>query len=289
MDNGKTVNATGTEKKKRSHKKISFISILHYYKLFYRSILFILALVWYIYNRYNDINISIRNYIDVTINMNWAVLFIGVLYTIEMVLRLVPSKFESPGCQKQFKKNYIPTGRTDVVLHDNHAVVIVALGWVVLNGIIGALYMTHIIDEGILWLICLLYGICDMICILFFCPFQTWFLKNRCCVSCRIYNWDFAMMFTPLFFIPGILTWSLLLLAMIILIKWEIVVWRYPERFSENTNQFLACENCTERLCAHKKQLISFRKSLGSYAEEKIKRILMEFPGNKKDGKNNKE
>ena len=36
-----------------------------------------------------------------------------------------------------------------------------------------------------------------VICILFYCPFQMWFLKNRCCVNCRIYNWDYAFLFTP--------------------------------------------------------------------------------------------
>ncbi len=253
--------------------KISLVSALHYYKLVYRSILFILALVWYIYNRYNDVTINIRNWFDITINMNWAVFFIGILYFVEMMLRLFPSKLESPGCQKQFKGNYKPTGRIDVVLHDNHAVVLVALIWLILNAVIGALYMTDVIDQGILWLVCLIYGICDMVCILFFCPFQTWFLKNKCCATCRIYNWDFAMMFTPLFFIPGIMTWSLLALALVILIKWEITVYRYPERFSENTNGYLACANCNEKLCAHKKQLISFRKYLVVYAEERINRI----------------
>ena len=59
-----------------------------------------------------------------------------------------------------------------------------------------------------------------------------------------------------------------------ILLKWEITVWRYPERFSENTNEYLKCANCTEKLCAHKKQLISFRKSLITLADEQIKRIL---------------
>ncbi len=258
----------------KKRKKFSAVSILHYYKLVYRSIFFILALVWYIYNRYNDITINIRGKFDLTINMNWAVFFVGIMYTVEMMLRLFPSKLESPGCQKQFKRNYKPTGDTNVVLHDNHAVVIVALIWLVLNGTIGALYMTHIIDEGILWLVCLAYGICDMVCILFFCPFQTWFLKNRCCVSCRIYNWDFAMMFTPLFFIPGVFTWTLLALAMIILIKWELTVWLYPERFSENTNAYMACANCNEKLCAHKKQLNSFRKHMVKYADDTIKRIL---------------
>ncbi|MCQ2508811.1 MAG: hypothetical protein MJ097_08505, partial [Dorea sp.] len=119
-------------------------------------------------------------------NYDWIILAIGIIYTIEMFLRMFPSHVESPGCQKQFKKNYKSTGNINVVLHDNNAVVIVALVWVILNAIIGALYMTHVIDQGILMLICLLYGICDMICILFFCPFQTWFLNNICCSSCRI-------------------------------------------------------------------------------------------------------
>ena len=94
-----------------------------------------------------------------------------------------------------------------------------------------------------------------MICILFFCPFQTWFMKNRCCAVCRIYNWDFAMMFTPYLFIPNGYTWSLLGMSLLLLIRWEITVHRHPERFAENTNAALSCKNCEEKLCHHKKQL----------------------------------
>jgi hypothetical protein len=61
--------------------------------------------------------------------------------------------------------------------------------------------MVGILDDGIMILLCSAYSICDIICILFFCPFQTWFMKNKCCSTCRIYNWDYAMMFTPLFFV----------------------------------------------------------------------------------------
>lgn len=264
----------GNSETKKKHIRISAVSIMHYIKLVYRTALFLVALYWYIASKFKNLIISISFFNLVEDHWNWIILGIGIVYTIEMLLRLFPSKLESPGCQKQFKRNYKPTGDINVVLHDNNAVGITALIWITLNGIIGALYMVHILDQGILWLICLLYGICDMICILFFCPFQTWFLKNRCCSSCRIYNWDFAMMFTPLFFIPGIFSWWLLGLAIIILIKWELTVWLYPERFSENTNQYLKCANCTEKLCAHKKQLRSFRRGLSGYADKQIKRIL---------------
>lgn len=254
-------------------RKISKVSMLHYVKLIYRTILFILALYWYIFHKNNNLSISIRD-IDFDVKIDWFVYIIDIVYVIEMILRLFPSNLESPGCQKVFRRNYMPTGETNIEMHDNHATIIVALIWIVLNGFIGGLFMLGLIDEGILWLVCLFYGICDMICILFFCPFQTWFLKNKCCTLCRIYNWDFAMMFTPLFFIPSFETWSILLIALIVLIKWELTVWKYPEQFSENTNEYLKCKNCNEKLCMHKKQLVKFRLALNDLAAEQIKRIL---------------
>lgn len=254
-------------------RKISKVSMLHYIKLVYRTVLFILALYWYIFHKSNHLNISIRN-VNLDFKVDWFVYIIDIIYVIEMILRLFPSNLESPGCQKVFRQNYIPTGSTDIEIHDNHATIIVALVWIILNGIIGGFYMLDLIDEGILWLVCLFYGICDMICILFFCPFQAWFLKNKCCTLCRIYNWDFAMMFTPLFFIPSLKTWSILLIALIVLVKWELTVWKYPEQFSENTNESLKCVNCNEKLCMHKKHLTKLRLALNELAAEKMKRIL---------------
>ena len=46
--------------------------------------------------------------------------------------------------------------------------------------------------------------------------------------------------------------------------RWEITFYRHPERFSENTNEYLQCRNCTEKLCTHKKQL----KTLWVHIEE---------------------
>ena len=188
----------------------------------------------------------------------------GVVWTfffIEMLLRFFPSRFESAGCQKQFARNYEPV--TENSLPETHTwkkTFVVALVWLILNGAIGALYLTGVFDMGILILIALAYSVCDIICILFFCPFQTWFMKNRCCTTCRIYNWDFAMMFTPLIFIPHWYTYSLLGFALLLLIRWEITYRLYPERFSASTNKCLDCSRCEEKLCSHKKQLQGFLK-----------------------------
>lgn len=133
-----------------------------------------------------------------------------------------------------------------------------AAAWVGLNAVIGGLYFAALLDEMLLIIISLAYSVCDMICILFFCPFQTWFMKNKCCGSCRIYNWDYAMMFTPLVFIQSVYTWTLCAMALTLLIRWELTLYRHPERFYEATNQSLKCANCREKLCQHKKQLRRF-------------------------------
>ncbi|MBE7043734.1 MAG: hypothetical protein E7399_09655 [Ruminococcaceae bacterium] len=164
------------------------------------------------------------------------------------------------GCQKQFKQNFKPRkeGQEKVNLQPDRSILWVAIFWLVLNGVIGTLYGMGLIDDGILILISLLYSVCDMICILFFCPFQTWIMKNKCCTSCRIYNWDYAMMFTPLVFIKDLFVFSIFVFAMILLVRWEITAFMHPERFSEETNACLSCSCCREKLCHHKKQLRHF-------------------------------
>ena len=234
-------------------RKISIVSTLHYIRLVYRFALFVLLLISYIrYRMFSaDPILESAEKIPAIIYVTWAV------FAVEMVMRFFPSKYESPGCQKQFARNYIKSGSTEISIPDNNAAVLIALIWIVFNGIFGALYLTGILDDGIMILLCSAYSVCDIICILFFCPFQTWFMKNKCCSTCRMYNWDYAMMFTPLFFIRKPYSWSLLALSVALLIRWEITFYLHPERFSEKTNDYLQCKNCTEKLCSHKKQLHS--------------------------------
>ena len=250
-------------------KRITVVSALHYSRLFYRSVLFILLLVWYIqFRMMNGENIT--HYLE---KHPGILIATCTIFVIEMVLRFFPSRYESPGCQKQFARNYIKTGNTQIVIPDNNGTVLVALVWIVFNGIFGILHMTGIFDDGIMILLCSVYSVCDMICILFFCPFQTWFMKNKCCAACRIYNWDYAMMFTPLFFIRKGYAWSLLVLSVALMVRWEITFYRHPERFSEQTNEYLQCKNCTEKLCTHKKQLKSLWEHIEKYSEERIRRL----------------
>ncbi len=241
---------------KPNRKRISPVSVLHYIKLVGRSLLFIAATVLYVFNR---INHSDTYFGGIEYN-KYFLLALWIIFFVEMLFRFLPSRLESPGCQKVFKKRFIPTAVPKIKLTSWRSTLAVAAAWLALNGVIGVLYYTKVIDEGILILISLAYSVCDMICILFFCPFQTWFMGNRCCVTCRIYNWDYAMMFTPLVFINNIYAQSLLGVSLVLLLVWEITVRVHPERFSETTNGCLSCANCNEKLCHHKKQLRSFIK-----------------------------
>ncbi len=239
-------------------KKLSTISALHYTKLVFRSLLLVAALLIYIIGRARGLSDPFH----FLSGMGWLLLGIAIVFAIEMLLRFFPSPLESMGCQKQFARNYRPREDTAgrVRLGTWRSTLAVLGAWLGLNGIFAVLYYTGVIDEGILLLIALFYSVSDMICILFFCPFQTWFMKNKCCGSCRIYNWDYAMMFTPLALIPSLLARALFAMALLLLIAWEISVAVHPERFSTATNACLSCENCREKLCHHKRQLRGFLK-----------------------------
>lgn len=241
-----------------SRRKISKISALHYFKLVFRSALFLTALVLYIQDIFHGGEPWFKTVQDAPALLN----LIWIVFALEMVARCFPSGIESMGCQKLFARNYIPQpdcGGEDFRLSWK-VTFAMAAAWFALNGAIGALYWLGWIDEGILLLVALAYSVCDMICILFFCPFQTWFMKNKCCGTCRIYNWDFAMMFTPLVFVKHPYTWSLLGIALVVLLQWEITYRLHPERFYQETNQSLLCANCKEKLCHHKTQLKQFAK-----------------------------
>lgn len=239
---------------KKRRIKLSLISSMHYVKLVFRSLLFIAALVLYVIDKVRGTDTLFGAATERPI-----VLFaVFIIFTVEMILRFFPFRTESMGCQKQFKKNYIPTGETKPEKMPGIRTFIVATSWMILNVIIGIPYLLGWYDSGILILVSLAYAVCDLICILFFCPFHTWIMKNKCCGTCRIYNWDYAMMFTPLVFIPNFFSWGLVLVSLVLLARWEITYKLHPERFTENTNQSLACQNCKEKLCHHKVQLKAY-------------------------------
>jgi len=249
--------------------KMSPTSVMHYLKLVGRSFMFLLAAAAYILGKVNGGGMFAG------FEAGLLPLIYTLIFAVEILLRFFPSRLESMGCQKHFKQNYVPrcdAGRKELRKRSLKVISPVIIFWVALNGAVFALYFAGIIDWGIMVLLSLAYSICDMICILFFCPFQSWMMHNKCCGSCRIYNWDFIMMFTPLIFFRNIYALILVGLSLLLLLRWEIGAYLTPERYFEDTNACLACSHCTEHLCHHKKQLRGLHKRLIAMGIELIRK-----------------
>lgn len=182
------------------------------------------------------------------------------LWVLDMVLQMIPSRrYIALGSQKQFGKHFQPAPRTPdpealrgFIKTSNRSAGIILIIWALLVAILGGLYLLGILDRGIMVLISTAFYVCDLICVLFWCPFRVFFMKNRCCTTCRIFNWDHLMMFVHLLFIPSFFTLSLGFASVVIFLIWEVIFHRHPERFWDRSNRALRCISCTDQLCGRR-------------------------------------
>jgi hypothetical protein len=188
---------------------------------------------------------------------------IWVIFMFNMAGKFTPQNTMSMGCGKQFKSNYVasnenvdPNELRACIKTGNSAAKRVLAAWAGGNAIVGELYFRNIIGQSEILLLTLLYYVCDLIAILYYCPFQALIMKNRCCVTCRIFNWDALMICTPLIFVKGLFSGSLILVAIILLVRWEVAFRRHPLRFFEESNANLRCTACTEKICKVKKPFV---------------------------------
>lgn len=175
----------------------------------------------------------------------------------EMAVQFIPRLDVQLGCGKQFYRHYIPRPYDEYRLLKNMMLAnrrsaATMLLWMLVNSVFGLLYLLNILHYQELLLLSFFYCVMDLICVLFWCPFQ-YINKNRCCVTCRIYNWGFFMMYTPMLFIRSFFSWSLFLTSLVVLLFWEYMISRWPERFWEGSNRSLTCEHCTDKMCRIKR------------------------------------
>ncbi len=232
-----------------SNKNRSIAPIFYICKLVFRTTLFFVACVLYGINAHY----GSAGFYGLE-NKMWIYTIITILFAIGIILRFIPNRLESIGCQRQFAQNYQPTSEKQPHTQSIKKTVYVAIFWLIVDTIIATLYFTHIIDQYIVLILILLAAVCDNISTLLFCPFQC-IMGNKCCHTCRIYNWDYAMVFATGILIIHPLTIILFVLSFALLIYWEIIYHRHTERFTENTNSALTCEKCTEHLCKYKNKL----------------------------------
>ncbi|MCR4909263.1 MAG: hypothetical protein K5985_10580 [Lachnospiraceae bacterium] len=195
------------------------------------------------------------------------------LWVWDMLCQLFPlTKHIALGSRKHFPGTFVPAeklpeteagqanaGTYRAVLKKaagraSRAALRVALIWCAGLIVLFFLYRFGLISRAHIFLICLLFYVCDLICVVIWCPFRV-IMGNRCCTDCRIFNWDHLMMFSVFFPVPSFFTTSLLLLSIAVCALWEIRFFRHPERFFEKTNRSLRCENCSDRLCGGKRKV----------------------------------
>ena len=179
-----------------------------------------------------------------------------LVWMADMLQQIIPLKNKvALGSQKLFANRFRPIRKKinaqalkKYIVTTTKAAYKVMVLWIALIAAIGALYYMDAIDKLWLFMISVCFYVCDLICVLIWCPFRL-VMKNKCCTTCRIFNWDHLMMFSPLIFAGGFFSVSLVVMSLLAFLVWEVCVMLYPERFWEMTNLSLKCCECTDKLC----------------------------------------
>ena len=224
---------------------------IYFARLYGRIIVFILALFMYFLKKTEYDILSGFNFFRgfSVLHILWAV------WIYDMILQLIPVKAHiSIGSQKVFSSLFRPIREKikketlkKYIIDTTKAAYKVLVIWVALVIVIGVLWK-NVIGVAEIFLISIFFYVADLICVLIWCPFRL-IMGNKCCTTCRIFNWDHLMMFAPFIVVPGVYSYTLVALALAIWIVWEACVFTYPERFWENSNMALKCSECTDKLC----------------------------------------
>lgn len=227
-------------------------------KFIFRIIIFLSVLFLYLFNKnllLQLINTPIR-YGITPLHIIWLIfVLIMLIHLFPREKSLTMALLKAEKNNYETIENYSELDLYKYLQNQNFKAWIVMLSWLLINAIAGLLFAFKVIDEADLYMLTVFYFLCDYICILIYCPFQSHIMKNKCCVNCRIYDWGHFMMFTPMVFIRSFYTWSLFFLSCIVLIRWELIYAKHPERFWSGSNKNLQCAHCKDKTCQIKNKV----------------------------------
>ena len=181
---------------------------------------------------------------------------VWIMLAFEMLSRIIPNRRIEIGARKHFSCSYSAARFTENGMMDmgdlrkrlNKGAVYSAFFWLLVSSAaVLLLRFLGLLTPATVFIFMLVYSVADLVCIMFFCPFQVFFLHNRCCTSCRIYNWDFFMMCAPMMLFPHVYSLSLVFLSVAALLQWEAAIFKNPHYFLEETNASLRCESCKDK------------------------------------------
>ena len=240
----------------QNKKRPTKLKKMYYARFVFRIMVFLAAITTYIW-----LPETIDTMIGINMfkSLNVMHIFLGI-WAAEVIMQFMPllGKF-SMGSLKHFKQYMKFATIKDELKHlktmyqkqikANVGALKVLVLWIVLVVIVGALCFMEILTHKELFLITAFLYLFDLVCVLFFCPFQKFFMHTKCCATCRIFTWDHLIMFSPLTFVVGVYPAILLALSLVSLLIWEFKYHSHPERFFEESNENLKCKNCKEKMC----------------------------------------
>lgn len=203
----------------------------------------------------------------------WLIMLAG------MVLQFFPRSKFGMGNNKQFQDSYLPPAagydavklRVETV-RMNRGARNVLLFWLAVASFVVVMFLCGLIGANEVLLVVAAFYVGDGFCMLAWCPLQTFFMERACCANCRIYGWGSFFVFALLLLLPGVYTYTLAFLSLALLVRWEIVFARNPERFWKGSNDALQCGNCTDKNCTFQRKIIakhakSFKEIIQSIRE----------------------
>ena len=248
-----------SKKAEENSLKTNQSSLRKRYKIRYVFRLSILVYAFIMMYFVNPESLSVLNGSNFFHDFTWGHV-LWIVWIIDMVLQLIPTKGYLPiGSTKKFKEFYqsvknLPNKKEFISLFKKSSLdaLKTLIIWIILIAVIGILWGKGLLTQRELLLISVIFYVLDLTFVLFWCPFRAWILKNRCCTTCRIFNWDHLMMFSPILFVRGFYAYSLFGMSIVNFLVWELCFFLHPERFFEETNATLRCSNCNDKLCGNK-------------------------------------
>lgn len=253
---------------------------LYLFRVIGRIVCFTIGTILILIEMFTNVNMNFEAVLD-----GWGffkhlspIHIVWILLAHYMIVDLFFTNLRHPGSAKHFGRLYIKKEYDKEELKKtrkfyNKGAWYTALSFTALNLVIGA--ATYLVRKSgfiapveketsglILLIFQLFYFASDFICVMFFCPFQSWMMRNRCCRTCRIFNWGAIMIEVPMIvhiilFGPSFYSVSLALLGLIVFLKWEITLIVHPERFFQMSNEYLSCKTCEDPFCSIKPKINS--------------------------------
>ncbi len=242
----------------KTGQKTSHMFIVYMFRLCGRAMIFLTVLFLYFTKRSMLERIMTMDFFRgfSPLHLLWGILMAGMILHLLPKVRITMGGLKSrPSSYRPPEEGYDRKELLEYVQAMNVRAWRVMLLWACGNAVFGILHLAGVIGVEELLLLTLFYFTSDTICMMLFCPFQKYMMGNRCCISCRIFDWGHLMMYTPMLFIRSFFSWSLFFMSVVVALRWEIVYAQHPERFWRGSNLSIRCENCTDRMCKIKKPL----------------------------------